>query len=261
MELIMTTRILLLALGVLLIGAVLWILRTRATTGNKAQSNPTSRLPGLANPEMLVPPMPFGYKTGWFAVHTSDATAVAEALQLKEPRPANWQYGIWHSVELDDYAIFVSPPVNGWVLAMGLPILFEADNHATERMIELSHRFGEAQFFSSMRVSDAYVWAQAKNGRLVRRFYEADGARSETGPATKEEQELGTNFFDGNSPEANDPNYWKRKDLISVDERYVLQIAGKWSVNPARLDQMGLLPALGILGRPSESYPPKPRRH
>jgi hypothetical protein len=205
--------------------------------------------------------MPFGYKTAWFAVRSTNVNAVAEALQLGEPQPANWQYGVWHSGEPDDYAIFVSPPVNGWILAVGVPILFEADGHATQRMIELSRQFGEVQLFASMRISDAYVWARAKNGQLVRRFYEGDGDRSETGAQTEEERELGQKFFDAGSPEAKDPGYWKRKDLVFLDEQYVLKVAGKWSVDPSKLDELGLAPALGVLGKASASYPPRPKLH
>ena len=193
-------------------------------------------------------------------MRSTDVKALAQALQLQDLQPANWQYGIWHSVESDDYAVFVSPPVNGWMLAVGTPILFEADEHATQRMIELSRQFGEVQFFASMRTSEAYAWARAKDGRLIRRFYEGDGTRSEAGPLTEEERELGQKFFDAASPEAKDPGYWKRKDLSRLDEDYVLKIAGKWSVDPTKLNELGLAPALGIVGKPSGSYPPSPRR-
>jgi len=126
-------------------------------------------------------------------------------------------------------------------------------------MIELSRKFGEAQFFGSMRTSDVSIWARASKGKLVRLFYEGDGSRRVQGNETDEEKALGLNFFDASSPEAKQPGYWQRKDLVYPDEEYVLRIAGKWSVDPSKLNQMGLPPSLGLLGGPSASYPPKPQ--
>lgn len=202
--------------------------------------------------------MPFGYKTAWFAIRSDDTKAVASALQLENVRPAAWNYGIWHSIETDDYAIFVTPPIDGWTLAVGIPVLYEADDHATERMVALSQQFGEAQLFASMRVSSVYVWARARNGKLVRRFYDADGQHQETGQPTDEERAMGLNFFNLSSPEAKDSKYWERKDLVYLDEQHVLQMASRWSVDPSKLDQRGLAPAMGLIGQASASYPPKP---
>jgi hypothetical protein len=248
------------AAAFLLLATVASVLFWRYEKSGRRNTKMSSNLsPGLANRNLPVPPLPFGYKTAWFAIRSNDTKAVADALQLQTPLPANWQCGIWHAVETEDYSIFVTPPVDGWTLAVGVPVLFEAEDHATQRMIELSQRFGEAQLYASMRISDAYVWARATDGHLVRRFYEGDGKREETGDYSDAEKELGVKFFDASSPESKEPGYWKRKDLIFVDEEYVLKVAGKWSVNPSKLNELGLPPSLGLLGEASVSYPPKPR--
>jgi hypothetical protein len=218
-----------------------------------------SNTPAFHDRTVPAPPVPFGYKTAWFAISSEDMNAVASALELQNPQAANWEYGVWHAVESDDYAIFVTPPVDGWILAVGVPILYEADDHATERMIELSQQFGEAQFFASMRVSDAYVWARAVQGKLIRLFCEGDGERREVGEQTSAEKALGVSFFNAASPEASKPGYWERKDLVSPDEEHVLAIASQWSVNPIKLDQRGVAPILGLLGEASTSYPPRPQ--
>ena len=126
-----------------------------------------SQSPGLANPDLLTEAEPFGYKTLWFAIRSEDTSAVAEALEVVNLRSVNWEYGVWQGYS-DDYQIFVSPPVHGWVLAMGVPILYEADGHAPERMVDLSKQFGEVQFFANMRTSCSYIWARATQDRLVR---------------------------------------------------------------------------------------------
>jgi hypothetical protein len=207
----------------------------------------------------ITPPVPFGYKTAWFAIRSTDTAAVARDLEMQDIEPANWDTGVRQAHEYDTYAMFVCPPVQGWTLAVGMPFLWEADDHAIDRMVELSRNFAEVQFFSSMRVSSAYVWARAKDGRIIRHFYDADGTHREVGVATDEEVALDFKFFDASSPDANAPGYWERKDLHFVDESHVLQVAGRWSVDPSKLDQFDLEPSLGLMGTPSMSYPPKPK--
>jgi hypothetical protein len=252
----MSTRVAIVVL-VAIVLAVLVFLSARPRK-RQAAGVDSAPLPGINNPALLTPAMPFGYKTAWFAIHSEDTHAVASALDLKNVRSAGWNYGIWHAIESDDYAIFVTPPISGWTLAVGVPVLYEADDHATERMVELSRQFGEVQLFASMRVSSAYVWARARDGKLVRRFYDADGQHQESGEPTDEEEAMGLNFFNASSPEAKDPKYWERKDLVYPDEEHVLQMAGRWSIDPAKLDQMGLAPAMGLIGEASATYPPKP---
>jgi hypothetical protein len=116
-------------------------------------------------------------------------------LDLRDLESANWEYGIWHAVETEDYQVFVTPSVKGWVLAAGIPFLFEADIDQGKRIVPLSKQFGEAQFFASMRISDGYVWARAVNGELVRLFYEGDGKRRVEREETLEEKVLAFTFL------------------------------------------------------------------
>jgi hypothetical protein len=215
--------------------------------------------PGLLNPHIVTPPEPFGYKTAWFAVRSEDMNAVAKAIGLESPEQVNWQYGVFHAYEYNDYQIFVAPPVKGWVLALGTPVVWEADDHAHERTVRLSKQFGETQLFASVRTSSAYLWARAVNGKLLRLFYDGDGERRVIGENTEAEEELGFNFFDATSPESSQPGYWERKDLTFPNDDCVLKVAGKWSVDPSKLDKMGLEASLGLLGNPNATYPPKPQ--
>lgn len=214
--------------------------------------------PGLADPHLLTPPVPFGYKTAWFAIRSEDLNAVVAALEVQRPQNVNWRYGIHHADTYNEYQIFITPPVNGWILATGVPIVFDADSHAKDRIVALSKQFGEAQFFASVRTSNSYIWASASKGKLVRLFSEEDGQRRTLGLESEAETRLGFKFFDASSPESSQPGYWQRKDLTYPDEDSVLKIAGIWSVDPSKLEQIGLKQSLGILGGPSASYPPKP---
>ena len=48
--------------------------------------------------------------------------------------------------------------------------------------------------------------------------------------------------------------YWDRTDLTMPNEDDVLKVAAAWSVNPDKLEEMSLPPALGLLGDPSPGY-------
>jgi hypothetical protein len=149
----------------------------------------------LADQSLPSLPATWGYKIAWFAVRSEDPKAVAAALELHDVQLVNWKYGVaqgygGYGKGEQDYQIFVTPSVHGWVLAMGLPILYEADDHAKVRMIELSKQFGEAQLFGSMRVSSSYIWGRTSKGKVVRFFCEGDDTRRIEGDETQEEREL-----------------------------------------------------------------------
>src|SRR5690348_17294193 len=70
-------------------------------------------------------PVAFGYKIGWFAIHSTDRDAVVRSLQLSDPTEVTWKAGI-QAVYKDAYklvgrhsAVFVSPPVIDWTFVVG----------------------------------------------------------------------------------------------------------------------------------------------
>lgn len=154
-------------------------------------------------------PASFGYKCRWLALRSDDPSRVADVLGLADVRPASWQ-------ELEQTtAVFVTPPVDGWILVV------LADGLDPD-LAALSHRFGEAQFFGSHRVSDYYEWQRWVDGAPVRRLRYADG---EADPD------------DGET------------DLDEIDEETVLDVARAWSVDPTTLSERSELPDEGLLGR------------
>jgi len=217
------------------------------------QGNPQSTS-GSAKRTVLTPPEAFGYKTAWFAVRSKNTKAVAAAFKLKNIAPASWEYGIDHAYGPHTYGIFVTPPVKGWTLVMGLPIMLGETDKRLEQAAKLSRRFGEVQFYCNYRVSGVYVWGRAINGRVVRLFAEEDGDRREIGPRSDVEKPMLAKFFDDLSPEAKQPGDWDRTDLTMPDEDDVLKVAAAWSVNPNQLEEMSLPPALGLLGDPPPGY-------
>jgi hypothetical protein len=68
------------------------------------------------------------------------------------------------------------------------------------------------------------------------------------GSRTPGEIELGYNYFDPDSPDAEFGAYWERDDLCYPDEEHVMEVAGKWSVNPNMLEGMELPVGVGWIG-------------
>ncbi len=186
-------------------------------------------------------PVPFGYKIAWLAIQSENINSVLEVLQLAEMQSANWASGI---VAAYNKYTFVSPPVQGWIFIVSsrLPELDLPDSSKSwEKMMStLSKNFSNLQYYASHRVVEYHSWAMFKNGNEIRAFaYIGDGGitAADRGKKTPEEIELKQHFFDERSPEASEDSYWEREDLKYPDEEDVMNLAGKWSLNPQRLDE------------------------
>jgi hypothetical protein len=195
----------------------------------------------------LVPnkPVPFGYKCQWLAIKTEDTQAVAGAVFLRNARPATWQEGIQGAYESK---LFVSPSVDGWTFVVGncLPNAGHPDgpdwnpDRCTPLIVHLSKRFGEVQYFGTQRIVEYHAWAKACSGHIFR-AYAYLGEQGVTiwnrGELTPEELSLGFSA----SPESSLAE-------IFPDEEAVMQIAGKWSINPQILEGYESSSATGLVG-------------
>jgi len=189
--------------------------------------------------------MGFGYKTAWIAAHTQDGVRLCGALGLRNTVPCAAEVGIAAACSSSRKA-FVAPPVQGWSLCVANGFFQVADSRPPE-FGELAARLSaelecEVQFFASHRVVEAHAWARARAGKLVRAYlYVGEQGEKvvDVGAPTAEERELGFAFFDPSSPDANTNTYWGREDLQYPDEEHVVLLAGRWSVNPVDLNDLG----------------------
>lgn len=107
-------------------------------------------------------PEPFGFKISWFAVKAADPAAVLSALEFGEGTSTNWASGLaaaYADSSPSDRWVFASPPVGGWVLAVGswLPYPTDETHHDIGKKFDvlfsrLMRRFDDIQFFGSHRV-------------------------------------------------------------------------------------------------------------
>jgi len=171
-------------------------------------------------------PAAFGPKTGWIAVHGVPAAAVTDALRLRETRPMSWDEGVEQAMV---QGVFVCPPVNGWVLAVGADILIQDIDVAA-----ISRQLGtRAQVFRTHRVPEHHEWALADSGTVLRslRYVGESGEYEQAGQPTPIESSLSVTGADA-----------------TVSEDDVFAVAGAWSLDPTRLSEHAAETATGTWG-------------
>lgn len=193
-------------------------------------------------------PTGFGYKIAWLAIRSEDAQAVADALGLDGARAASWDEGVSaaYAARLSPVpTVFVTPPVDGWVLAvLGGGGLFDDDGTGAGLLdlATLSRRFGEAQRFSTHRVVEAHEWQRWADGLPVRRYRWI----GETGRIVFDDGEPGPS--EGNPLRWADLDTDDWEDLRIPGEDTVMTVAAGWSIDPTGLGVRTDLPESGLLG-------------
>jgi len=185
---------------------------------------------------------------------------MAAALGLRNLRPSSWEEGISAAYRYEPKVIlsrhaFLTPPIDRWTLCVSTALFkLEREQQLVPFLCSLSRQLRTVvQCFQTHRVVEAHTWGWAENGNLMR-LYGYVGERGETlfdiGDQTDAEGSLGFRFFDDRSPEASDPkiDYWARDDLTFPDECHVMQLAGKWSIDPTTLDEREMDAADGWVG-------------
>lgn len=197
-------------------------------------------------------PAAFGYRMAWLAVRTRDTEAVLDELDLVAPEPCNWRSGIGsvYDDRLGDDHVFVSPPVNGWTFVVGLALPYPTGRGFADKALplldRLGRRFVEVQYFFAYPPIDVFAWARLLEGRVVRAFAITDsGVVWNRGRTTKEERALGLKLFDFRGVRGRKGDAGGEMILYPTEE-HVLRLAGRWSLDPTRLDKADLPPAPGI---------------
>ena len=200
-------------------------------------------------------PCAFGYKMAWLAIRSRDPAFVAERLGLVAVEPANWRSGLGtvYDDQLGETHIFVSPPVNGWVFVAGLPLPHPMGRRFTDKasqlLLGLGADFVEVQYFFSYPAIDFFAWARMIEGKLIRAFAIGDdGVVWNKGRPTKEEKAMGLKLFELRGVRG------RRGDaggeiILYPTEQHMMQLAGKWSLDPTELERTEMQPGLGWIGR------------
>ncbi|GIM97605.1 hypothetical protein [Paractinoplanes toevensis] len=168
----------------------------------------------------------FGGKQAWLAVAGDDASAVLEALGLRDLGPVPWREGI-DLAHLTDDRVAVTPPLPGardtrWTLAVGRRFIAGSVD-----VIALSAELHtEVQFFATHRVTELHRWQRAVDGELIRSF----GYVGQSGEVTSWFGEPGPAERDAGLPAQLDED-----TTVLISERDVFRVADAWSIDPTTL--------------------------
>ena len=178
-------------------------------------------------------PQGFGYKCAWLAVRASEPEVVAKALELKNVRPATWPEGLATAYG-SATALFVTPVLDGWVLAAGAAGFPDGAQDLSEATRKLSASLTTVSFgFATHRVVELQSWVRADRGQVVRAFSflgESGETLLDVGPRLPEEAGIDFDL-----------------DLPNVSENDVIRLAGAWSIDPTTLSTHAPTPP-GLVG-------------
>jgi hypothetical protein len=175
--------------------------------------------------------------TRWLAVRAQTPQAIQSALGVQHPRACSWSDALARPFEP---RLFISPPVNGWVVVMGCDLPDPSDDidECFKFLANLSQKLGEVQFFSRNRAVGHHGWARLNAGKVLRAYAWAGETLWNQGAATVSERELNMRCF-GYTDDAEALGYAEREVLALNTER-VVRLAAAWSLDPTSIDSAAL---------------------
>ena len=185
----------------------------------------------------------------WLAIKSRSLVKVQSALGLHNAKPCSLAEGMSGGEKL-----FISPPINGWILVMGagLPEPSDDVDICFRFVMNLSRKLGEVQLFNSSRVLLYHAWVFADRGRVVRAYAWAGKTIWKQGLRTSAERELDLKCFD--YTEASERSFFSESDVIAANVEKVHLLAARWSLDPACIDERFFSTERGIAGEPSRRY-------
>ncbi|MBX3748003.1 MAG: hypothetical protein KF833_22070 [Verrucomicrobiae bacterium] len=237
--------LLLLLAAVIVLGAIC-LLFTLHFLAQRRGEMPVTEAPAAERPDasvawrnngvLLVP-------ARWMAVRATTVREVRNALRLSRATPCSIEDGLAGNHQ---QALFLAPPVNGWVLITGPGVPDPAiDIDEVYHLLRaLSIKLGSAQFFGFNRGLGHHGWAWARGGGVVRAFAWVDGTVWNEGVPTPAEQSLRMRC-----PTYDDPaprSAMARQGILTNIDKVPL-LAARWSIDPVSVHQQ-LPNGIGVSG-------------
>jgi hypothetical protein len=193
---------------------------------------------------LVLTPLLLKRPTTWLAVRSKNVHAVQLALGLNNAQPCTWSEGL-----AGEEKLFIAPPVKGWVLIIGSGLPDPADDVDVcfRFLASLSQKLGQVQFFSASRALGHHAWVRAEGGRITRGYAWAGKTLWNQGKPTSAESDLGLKCFQYfESPEQT----FELTDIVTNNVEKVSLLAGRWSLDPATVDEHLFAHVYGIAGEP-----------
>jgi hypothetical protein len=187
----------------------------------------------------------------WLAVKNRNLLAVQGALEVGDPKPCSFVEAFSNNFE---QRLFISPPVSGWILVMGMALPDPSDDvDACFRfMLELSRKLGHVQFFCANTMLNQHAWVQADSGRILRGYAWAGKTLWNQGAVTQAEKDLQMKCYDYAEVAEGVPFGQPEACVTNPDKVHLL--AARWSVDPDDLDDRLIEQGWGIVGESSRRF-------
>jgi hypothetical protein len=181
----------------------------------------------------------------WVAIRKTQLRAVQSALGLHNPVPCSWDEGI---SRLTQRKLFISPPVRGWILVIGqgLPDPSEDVDRCFHFVTRLSRALGHVQFFSTHRALNHHAWVRAENGQIRRAYAWGGETLWNQGSTTQAERDVNLTCLDYGEPAPVVDLSTSTPQPTNAEK--VMQLAGRWSLDPSTLDESVLRLGRGVAG-------------
>lgn len=187
---------------------------------------------------------PGDFPCRWLAIKALHPAPVLEALPIARATPCSWEEGLARTF---NRKLFVSPPINGWILVLGgaLPDPAEDIDRCYLFLTGLSRKLGHVQFFNMNRTLNHHAWVIVDKGHVVRAYAWGGQTLWNEGPITPAEIDLELASYDyGESPR---PRRDRQNPLATTTER-VPQLAARWGMDPAALSRCLTEDRVGLAG-------------
>ncbi|MBS33477.1 MAG: hypothetical protein CMO68_03625 [Verrucomicrobiales bacterium] len=189
-------------------------------------------------------PSVFSRPRTWVAVRSRNPEDVARSMGLDGLRPCAFAEA---SGDPEAGRLFVSPPVNGWVVVMGgaLPDPSEDIDACYHFLADMSGRLGHLQFFHGNPALGHHAWAKLIERKVVRAYAWIGETVWNQGDATRAEQKTGMRCFD--YLEDGDEGSYQRWETVGANVDRLPVLASIWSVDPVVFEDaaMRLKPGWG----------------
>ena len=174
----------------------------------------------------------FGYKITWFAIKGAEIdTILKKCPNLNNAAKTTWEDGLLE-IEQSYTKAFLSGPYKGWTFLAGIGL---CEPSQTEALIELLLKLGEIAeevcYFTSHRTVDVYCFARVCQGEIIRLYCysgEIGHIYKNIGERTEAEKKLLLSFA------TRDEDLYE-EGFDEIDEDYILELAGQWSLDPESL--------------------------
>lgn len=165
----------------------------------------------------------------WLAVRSLNPRAIQDALGLQHARDCTWSDALGAPFEP---RLFISPPVDGWILVMGCDLPDPADDidECFKFLCALSEKLGEVQFFSRHRAVSHHGWARLSGGKVLRAYAWAGETLWNQGTITEAERDLKLRCLA--YMQSSNVLGLAERELLALNTERVVRLAARWSIDP-----------------------------